>query len=84
MIEIRGRRLFALLAPLVIGSSAFVGAVVGANAAQRGVPIRVFDLLTLPSSGVALGFYAALWAAVVLGALYGLVALASRLDDAAV
>lgn len=83
MSEIRGRRLFAILAPVVVASAAFMGAIVGGNAAQRGEAIVVFGLFSVPSSPLWLGLYAAVWATAVIGALYGLVAVASRFDDAA-
>ncbi|MFB6173740.1 MAG: hypothetical protein ABEI39_03780 [Halobacteriales archaeon] len=84
MSEIRGRRLFALLAPVVVASAGGVGALVGAHAAARADRVAVLGLVALPASPAALGLAAALWAGAVLGVLYGLVALAARRDDAAV
>lgn len=84
MTSIRGRRLFLLVAPVVVVLCGVVGALVGANAAERGAAVVVFGVLTLPASGLVVGAFAALLATVVLASLFGLVELASRLDDAAV
>jgi hypothetical protein len=82
--SIHGRRIFVLAAPVIVALSGLVGAFVGAGAAERGSAVVVFGAVQLPSSGLAVGAFAAGLAVVVLATLFGLVMVASRLDDAAV
>lgn len=84
MRSIQGRKLFLLAAPIIVALCGVVGALVGANAAQRGADVVAFGVFTLPASGIAVGAFAVGLAVVVLTALFGLVELASRLDRAAV
>lgn len=84
MRSIQGRKLFLLAAPIVVVLCGVVGALVGGNAAQRGADVVAFGVVTLPASGIAVGVFAAGLAVVVLTALFGLVELASRLDQAAI
>jgi hypothetical protein len=76
--------LFLAVAPIVVVLCGVVGALVGANAAERGAEVVIFGAFSLPPSGAVVGAFAALLATTVLAALFGLVELASRLDDAAV
>lgn len=84
MESIHGRRVFVLAAPIIVALSGLVGAFVGAGAAERGTAVVVFGAVRLPPSGLAVGAFAAGLAVVVLAALFGLVIIASRLDDAAI
>ncbi len=82
MTSIHGRRLFLLVAPVIVVLCGIVGALVGANAAERGAAVTVFGLVSLPPSGLVVGAFAAGVAVAVLVTLFGLVEVASRLDDA--
>ncbi|MFB6154723.1 MAG: hypothetical protein ABEJ22_02435 [Haloferacaceae archaeon] len=76
-----GRRILLAVGATVVLVSGVVGAIIGENAAQAGATVRLFGRFTLPAGGVALGTFAAVLALVILGGLFSLVELASRLED---
>ncbi|SHH64174.1 DUF7520 family protein [Halobaculum gomorrense] len=62
--------------------AAAAGYVVAAN--NEVDAVTVFDLVTLPGSPAAMAVYGGVLSALILSALFGLVAVASRFDDDAV
>lgn len=81
-IEASGRPYLLGAAAAVTLFAAAAGYVVAANNAVGAV--TVFGAITLPGSPGAMAVYGAVLSAFVLGALFGLVTVASRFDDDAV
>jgi hypothetical protein len=78
-----GRKILLAVGVSVIVISGFVGAIIGGNGAAV-VPESAIlgTALTIPTSPVAMALYGMAVATLVLGTLFGLVELASRLEDA--
>ena len=79
--DTRGRRIVVAVGVVVVALAGVVGFVVGENAAESGESVQVFGSVAIPASGPALGAFGALLAAAVLGGLFALVELASRLES---
>ena len=79
---IDGRRVFLVVAASVVALAGVIGFFVGSNGAEVAPTISVFGLLALPTTPATLTLYGMVLAAVALAVLFGLVTLASRVDDA--
>lgn len=79
----RGRHFFLALAAIIVASIGLFGVAVGASAQTRFDAVPIFDLVVVRPTPLALGALGAGLATAVLVVLYGLVALASRYDEAA-
>lgn len=73
-----GRSLFLLVGGVGVLAAGLVGYVVGTNASVS--TVRVFGLLSLPGTGLALGLYAMGMAFLGLAALFLMVEVVSRQD----
>ncbi|MFB6160486.1 MAG: hypothetical protein ABEJ61_04835 [Haloferacaceae archaeon] len=78
--EADGRNVILLFGAVAVVLGGVLGAVVGAQTAERGVAVVVFGTVTLPSSGLAVGLYGAGLGVVVVGTLFAAVRGASRLE----
>jgi hypothetical protein len=79
---VEGRSVLLLAGAVAVALGGVVGAFVGAQSAERDAAVVAFGALTLPSSPLAVGLYAAGLGALLVGALFGAVRLASRFDGA--
>ncbi|WP_380676814.1 DUF7520 family protein [Salinigranum sp. GCM10025319] len=77
-----GRRVFVVIAASVVVLAGVIGFFVGSNGADVAPTISVFGLLAIPTTPATLTLYGMGLAVVALAALFGLVTLASRFDDA--
>lgn len=78
--ESSGRRIVVVVGLVVVALAGGVGFVVGENAAEAGETVQILGSLSVPASGPALGAFGGLLAATLLGGLFALVELASRLE----
>ena len=77
----RGRRLLIGIGIAVVILAGVVGFVIGGQGAETRSVIVVFGTVALPATGGAIALYGAVFAALVVGALFGAVSLASRYDE---
>ncbi len=75
-----GRRILLALGGVGVVIGGLLGFVVGANSADETGEITVGGLLAVPITPGAMTLYGMVVVAVVLGALFGLISLASRFD----
>ena len=76
-----GRRIFAVIAVVVVLLAGVLGFFVGSNGAEVVPAVSVLGLFTLPTTPVTMTLYGMVLAAGSLVGLFGLVTLASRFDD---
>jgi ribose/xylose/arabinose/galactoside ABC-type transport system permease subunit len=76
-----GRRIFAVIAVVVVLLAGVLGFFVGSNGADVAPAVSVLGLFALPTTPVTMTLYGMVLAAGSLVGLFGLVTLASRFDD---
>lgn len=76
-----GRRILLFVGATVVAVSGLVGFLIGANGAGRGAEIDAYGAVTLPVTPGTVALYGMALAVVVLAALFGAVAVASRFDE---
>ncbi|MGM0590600.1 MAG: DUF7520 family protein [Halobacteriota archaeon] len=76
-----GQRILLLVAATVVATSGVIGFIIGSNSGASTTTIRVFDLLTLPSSPASLALYGVAVSTAAMAVLFGAVALASRFEE---
>ncbi|RDI70396.1 DUF7520 family protein [Halopelagius longus] len=78
-----GRRILLGVGATVVVLAGVVGFFIGSNGAETAPRVAVLGgLVTIPTTPLSMSLYAALVAAGVLTVLFGLVAVASRYEDA--
>jgi hypothetical protein len=78
-----GRRILLSVGVVVVALAGVVGFFVGSSDATSASTVAVFGgLMAVPLTPLSMALFAAVVATVVLSTLFGLVALASRYDDA--
>ncbi|SFG77817.1 hypothetical protein SAMN04488063_2910 [Halopelagius inordinatus] len=79
-----GRRILLFVGAVVVALAGMVGFFVGSNGAESVPEVPLLGgLVTVPTTPLSMTLYAALLATAILATLFGLVALASRYEDAA-
>nr|WP_241429812.1 hypothetical protein [Haloferax larsenii] len=77
-----GRRVFLVIGVSVVLISGILGVFIGENGGQVTESIQLFGVLSLPTTPVAFALYGMVVSVFALGALFGLVEFASRLEEA--
>jgi hypothetical protein len=77
-----GRRVFGVVAVTVVSLAGVLGFFVGANGSAVAPTITVLGAVALPATPLTMSAYGMVLAAAALAALFGLVSLASRFDEA--
>lgn len=77
-----GRRILLTLGGIVIILSAGIGWLVGSNAAQSVARTEIFQMsVAIPTTPLSLSLYGTIVSALLIGVLFGLVSVASRIED---
>ena len=76
-----GRRVFGVVAVTVVLIGGLLGFFVGSNGAEVAPTIPLVGGLSLPTTPLTVTLYGMVLATLFVGALFGLVTLASRFDD---
>jgi cobalamin biosynthesis Mg chelatase CobN len=77
-----GRRILLTLGGIVIILSAGIGWLVGSNAAQSVARTEIFQMsVAIPTTPLSLSLYGTIVSALLISVLFGLVSVASRIED---
>ncbi|MFC4356368.1 hypothetical protein ACFO0N_00225 [Halobium salinum] len=77
----RGRRALLLVGLAGVLSGGVLGAFAGSNSAETVPTVDLFGLVTVQTSGTTLGVFGAFVGLAIVALLFGLVEVASRLED---